>query len=78
MHKEEIIKFSMAWVCALEKVPALCKLCFMLMQVFGRTKIVYCTLTMNILAFRAILALNFVEKACLILVNKAIFCVESF
>ena len=65
----------MAWVCALEKVSAFCKLCFMLMQVFGRIKIEYCTLTMNILAFRAILALNFVEKACLILVSKTFLCV---
>ena len=40
-----------------------CKLCFMLMHVFGRIGVEWRNLTMDILAYRALLALNFVEKS---------------
>ena len=69
MRKVEIIKFLMTMVCELEKVGTVCKLCFMLMRVFGRIRVEWRNLTMDILAYRALLALNFVEKASLILIS---------
>ena len=74
MHKVEIIKFLMAMVCELEKVETVCKLCFMLMRVFGRISVEWRNLTMDNLAFRALLAVNFVEKASLILISIEIMC----
>ena len=47
---------------------------FILMHVFGRTSVEWRNLTMNILAYRAVLAPNFVEKASLILVSIEILC----
>ena len=64
----------MAMVYELEKVGAVCKLCFMLMRVFGRTSVEWRNLTMDILAYRALLAPNFVEKASLILFSIEIMC----
>ena len=74
MQKVEIIKFLMALVCELEKVRTVCKLCIMLMHVFGRISVEWRNLTMHILAYRALLALNFVEKASLILISIEIMC----
>ena len=59
MQKVEIIKFVMVMVCELEKVGTVCKLCFMLMLVFGRISVEWRNLTMDILAYRALLAPNF-------------------
>ena len=64
----------MATVCELEKVGTVCKLCFMLMHVFGRISVEWRSLTIDILANRALLAPNFVEKASLILVSIDVMC----
>ena len=64
----------MVVVCELEKVGTVCKLCFMLMHVFGRISVDWRNSTMDILAYRALLAPNFVEKASLILVSIEIMC----
>ena len=45
---------------------------FVLMHGFGRIIVVWCNLTMDILAYRALLAPNFVEKAFLILISVEI------
>ena len=74
MQKVEIIKFLSAMVCELEKVGTVCKLCFMLKRVFGRISVEWRSLTMDILAYRALLAPNFVEKASLILISIEIMC----
>ena len=74
MQKVEIIKFLMALVCELETVGTVCKLCFMLMHVFGRISVEWRNLTMCILAYRALLAPNFVEKAFIILISIEIMC----
>ena len=74
MQKAERIKFLMAMGCELEKVETVCKLCFMLMRVFGRTSVEWRNLTIDILAYRAFLAPNFVEKASLILISIEIMC----
>ena len=52
-------------MCELEKVGTVCKLCFMLMHVFGRISVEWRNLAMDISAYRALLAPNFVEKAFL-------------
>ena len=70
----EIIKSLMALVCELERVGTVCKLCFMLMHVFGRISVEWRDLTIDILSYRAVLAPNFVIKASLILVSVAIMC----
>ena len=75
--KVEIIKFLMALVSGSEKGRAICKLRFMLMHIFGRIDVERCNLRMNTLAPRAVLSLNFVKKASL-LVSKEILCEESF
>ena len=72
MLKVEIIKFLMALVCELEKV--VCKVCLMLMHVFGRISVEWRNLTIDILAYRALLAPNFVEEASLILISIEIMC----
>ena len=64
----------MALVCILEKVGTVCNLCFILMHVFGRIIVDWRNLTMDILAYRAVLAPNFVEKGFLILVSIKIIC----
>ena len=74
MHKVEMIKFLMAMVCELEKVGTVCKLCFMLVRIFGRISVEWSNLTMDILAYRALLAQNFIEKSSLILVSIEIMC----
>ena len=74
MQKVEKIKFLMTLVCELEKVDTICKLCFMLMHVFGRIHVEWRNLTMDILAYRALLAPNFVLKASLILISIEIIC----
>ena len=74
MQKVEIIKFVMALVCVLEKVGTVCKLYFMLMHVFGRIRVEWRNLTMDILAIRAVLAPNFVERGSLVLVSMKIMC----
>ena len=74
MQKVIIIMFLMAMVCELEKVGTVCKLCFMLMRVFDRISVEWRSLTMDILAYRALLVLNFVEKASLILISIEIMC----
>ena len=74
MQKVKIIKFQMAMVCELEKVGTVCNLYFMLMRVFGRISVEWRSLTMDILAYRALLAPNFVEKASLILISIEIIC----
>ena len=48
MEKVEIIQFLMAMVCELETVGTVCKLCFMLMRVFGRISVEWRNLTMGI------------------------------
>ena len=48
MQKVEIIKFLMALVCELEKVGTVCKLCLILMHVFGRISVKWRNLTMDI------------------------------
>ena len=53
----------MGLVCEFEKVGTACKLCFMLVHVFSRISVEWRNLTMNILAYRAVLAKKFVEKA---------------
>ena len=50
------------------------KLGLMLMHDFGRISVEWRNLTMNILAYRAVLAPNFVEKVSLILVSVEIMC----
>ena len=62
MEKVEVIKFLMVFMYELEKVGTVCKLCCMLIHVFGRIIVEWRNLTMNILAYRAILAPSFVEK----------------
>ena len=42
MQNVEIIKVLMALVCKLEKIGTVWKLCFMLMQVFGRISVYVC------------------------------------
>ena len=74
LQKVEIIKFLMAMVCELEKIGIVCKLCFMLMHVFDRISVEWRILTMDILAYRALLAPNFVEKTSLTLINIEIMC----
>ena len=74
MQKVEVIKFLMAMVCELEKVGTVCKLGFMLMRVFGRISVEWRSLTIDILAYRALLTPNFVEKASLILISIEIIC----
>ena len=74
MQKEEIIKFLMALVYELEKVQTVCKLCFMLMHSFSKISVEWRNLTFDILAYRAVLAPNFAEKASLILVVIEIMC----
>ena len=74
MHKVEIIKFLMPLVCELEKVGTGCKLCFMLMHVFGRISVEWRNLTMDILAYRTFLAPNFIEKTSLSLISIEIMC----
>ena len=69
MQKVEIIKFLMTSVCELEKVGTAYKLRFMLMHVFGRISVEWRSLTMNILAYGAVLAPNFVDKTSLILIS---------
>ena len=69
MQKVEIITLLMAMVCELERVGTVCKLCFMLMHVFRRISVEWRNLTMDILAYRALSAPNFVEKASLILIR---------
>ena len=61
-------------MCELENVGTVCKACFMLMHVFGRIRVEWRNLTMDILAYRALLAPNFVEKASLILISIEIMC----
>ena len=46
----------------------------MLMHVFGRFSVEWRNLTMDILAYRALLAPNFIEKASLILISIEIMC----
>ena len=46
----------------------------MLMHVFGRIRVEWRNLTMDILACRALMAPNFVEKASLILISIEIMC----
>ena len=70
MQKVEIISFLMALVCNLERVGTLCNLCFIMMLVFGRISVEWRNWTMTFLAYRAVLAPKFVEKASLILVNR--------
>ena len=60
MQQVEIIKFLMALVCESEKVGILSKLCFMSIYVFGRISVEWRNLTMNILAYRAVVAPNFI------------------
>ena len=72
MQKIEIIKFLMTLVHELEKVGTVCKLCFIFMHVFGRISVEWRNLTIDILAYRALLAPNFVEKASLILTSVEI------
>ena len=74
MQQSEIIKFPMALVCEMEEVGTVCKLCFMLMHVFGRISVEWRNLTCDILAYRAVLAPNFAEKASLILVSIESMC----
>ena len=74
MQKVEIIKYRMALVCELEKVGTVCKLCFMLMHVCGKIIVKWRDLTMDILAYRRVMAPNFLEKASLILVSIEILC----
>ena len=62
-------KTHKALVCELKKTRSVCKLCFMLMHVFGRISVGWRNLTFDILSYRAVLALNFAEKAPLILVS---------
>ena len=64
----------MAMVCELEKVGTACKLCFMLMHVIGRISVEWRNLTMDILAYRALLEPNFIQKASLILMSIEIKC----
>ena len=47
----------------------MCKLRFMLMHVFGRISVEWRNLTMNTLAYRAVLAPNIVEKTSLFLIS---------
>ena len=58
----------MTLVCEIENVGTVCKLCFMLM--IGRISVKWGNLTMDILAYRALLAPNFVEKASLVPVSR--------
>ena len=64
----------MALVCELEKIGTVCKLSFMLMHFIGRISVERRNSTMDILACRALLAPNFVEKASLILISIEIMC----
>ena len=48
MQKVEIIKSLVAMACGLEKVEIVCKLCFMLMHVFGRISVEWRNLMMDI------------------------------
>ena len=57
-----------------KKVGIVNKLCSMLMHVFVRIGVEWRNLTVDILAYRAILALNFVKKAPLILISIEIIC----
>ena len=59
----------------IEKVGHVYKLCFMLMHVFRRISVKWRNLTRDILAYRAVVAPNFIEKASQILVSKEIICV---
>ena len=68
-QKLEIIKFLMTMVCESEKVGTVCKLCFMLMHVFGRIGVEWRNFTMDILTYRALLASNFIENSSLILIS---------
>ena len=74
MQKGEIKKFLMALVCKSEYFGIVCKLYFIMMHVFGRIGIERRNLTMDILAYRAVLAPNFVEKASVILARIEIMC----
>ena len=74
MQKEEIIKFLMALVCELEKVRTVWKLYFMLMHIFDRISVEWPNLTMDILAYQAVLAPNCVEKGSLIILSIKIMC----
>ena len=74
MQKVEIVIFLMALVYEFEKVRTVCKLCFMLMHVFGRISVEWRNLTFDILAYRAVLESNFAERASLILVFIEIMC----
>ena len=47
------------------------------MYVFGRINVEWCNFRINIYESRAVLSLNFVNKASL-LVSKYILCLESF
>ena len=74
MQKSRNNKVSNGHVCELEKVGTVCKLCIMLMRVFGRISVEWRNLTMDILAYRALLSPNFIEKASFILINIEIMC----
>ena len=76
LQKVKIIKFPMALMCALEKVGTICKLCMILMDVFGRISVERRNLMRNILAYRA--PPIFVEKASIILVSIEIMCTNQF
>ena len=67
-------KVSNGHVCELEKVGTVYKLCLMLMHVFGRISVEWRNLTMDILAYRALLSPYFIEKASLILICIEIMC----
>ena len=67
MQKIEILKLLMSLVCETEKGRTVCKLCLMLMHAFGRVSVEWHKLTMDVLAYRGVLAPNFVEKISLIL-----------
>ena len=58
----------------MENARTVCKICFVLMHVFGRISVEWRSLTFDIFAYRAVLAPHFAEKASLILVFIEIMC----
>ena len=74
MQEEEIIKFLMGYVCKLEKIGNVCKLCLMLMHVFGRNSVEWRSMTMGILAYRAVWHRTGFETVSLVLVKIEIMC----
>ena len=73
MQKVEI-KFLISLVCELQKVGTVCKLDFYVDACFRKISVEWRYLTLKILAYRAVLAPNFVEKASLILFSVEIMC----